>query len=667
MGRVSRAPLTTLILATLLAACGGEDQTARDPAAWEALGITRTEAELDAQLAGLENAPLDPPPVVGRDYAPVFPPPVAFDPAAWTTNTPSPSVAEPEAIKGGRIRLSWLSWPPTLRTEGPNSRLSQTSNLQDLVYETLLEWDPALGDFAPGLATHWQVGPDHQTFRFRLDPEARWSDGRRVTADDVVATIEHLQNPDRRDPYYEEWRTKIREAKVIDELTVEIRAREPKWRTLLEVGSMWIYPAAYIRMDGETYLDAWNWKLPPGSGPYALDPEDIRRGRSVTMRRRPDWWRASRPAAAGIFNFDAIVWEVVLDDELTYQKTLAGELDVYVVGAAQRWVEELDRETKIRQGWIQKRRIFNLNPEGIGGFCFNLREAPFDRRGVRLAFAHLFNREQLFAKFFYGQYEMMDSYFPGQKWARPDAEPVRYDPRRARELLAEEGYSSRDASGHLVDEKGKRFPDLIFEFDDPGWERIFAVVVRDLWNEAGIRLELRFIDFASLMKKQWEYRYTVTWMNWTEGLFPDPRSSYHSDYADVPQTNNGNGFKDPEADAIMDAYQLEFDAAERERMLQRLDAILFDAHLYALAWYAPHFRIIYWDRFGHPPEYGGRYRADVTNILRFWWYDPDRDARMRANMNANRGGYPDRPLNQEDDTEIQYWLDHERPGREMPR
>ena len=96
------------------------------------------------------------------------------------------------------------------------------------VYETLLTWDPALGDFAPSLATHWQVLPDKRTFRFRLDPEARWSDGRPGTADDVAATLEHLGNPDRRDPYSQDWRDKIESVKVLDDLTVEVRSREPR-------------------------------------------------------------------------------------------------------------------------------------------------------------------------------------------------------------------------------------------------------------------------------------------------------------------------------------------------------------------------------------------------------------------------------------------------------
>ena len=652
------------VLAVLvLAACGGESGPSRaiDPAALRALGVAENEAELDAALAGMQDAPIDPPPRVGVDYHPEFPPDLPFDPAEWLTNEPSPGVAMPDAKKGGILRLAWLSWPPTLRTEGPNARLSTLSDMQDLVYETLLDWDWEKSDFVPRLATHWQILPDRKTFRFRLDPAARWSDGRSVTADDVVATFEHLRNPDRKDPSADQWRGRIRSARALDRLTVEIAANEPEWRSMMNFGLTWIYPAAYIRMDGETYLDEWNWKLPPGSGPYELRTDDIHKGRSIGLRRRLDWWAATKPGNRGMFNFDEIVWEVVRDEELMYQRMLADELDVYVVNKAQRWVDELDREEKVRQGWIQKRKVYTLNPEGVSGYCFNMRVPPFNSRNVRLAFAHLFNREELFAKFFYYQYEYTDSYWPAQPWSRPGAERVRYDPKRARELLAADGWVRRDRQGFLVKEGGERFPELLLEFDDPGWERILAVTKTDLMDEAGIQLTLKYIDSTALLKKVWEHRYTVTWWGWTGESFPEPEFSYHSKYANVPQSNNLNGFADPEADRIMEAYKVEFDAKKRREMLQRLDRILFDAHPYALGWYAPYFRVIYWDRFGHPPEYASRYGRDVMNIISYWWFDPERDRATRENREAGRGNHPSMPLNQSDETELRYWMTHERP------
>lgn len=669
--RTIHSSILLLGLAAVLAACGGrtEPPPYDRQAALEALGLpgVAKEADLDAELAALDAVPVDPKPEVGRDYHPVFPPPIPFDPSEWETNPPAASVADPWAKKGGEIKLAYLEWPPTIRTEGPNSRLAFLSNLHLMIYESLVGYDMANQRFTPSLATHWRLFDDKMTMQFRIDPEARWADGREVTADDVVATIEHYQNPDRRDPLVSQyWDKLVDYAKVLDKYTVEVKAKEARWLSMMIVGEAAIYPAAYIRMDGDTYLEDWNWKLPPGTGPYEIRPEDIKKGRSITLHRRKDYWAKDRPENRGANNFDKIEWQIVRDQELMYQKTLAGELDIYQVSRAQRWVDELDNEEAIRMGWMQRRKIYYKEPQGYAGFCFNLRQPPFDKLKNRLAFAHLFNREKLFAKILFNQYEYIDSYFPGQIWARPNAQRVRYDPEEARRLLASEGWTDRDSEGYLVNKQGQRFEELTLEFAAPGFLRIFKVVQDDLWNEAGIKMKLKLIDGSTLLKKVWDYQFKVVYWGWTANLFPEPIQQFHSQYADVKQTNNLNGFKDPQADKIMEQYQVEFDPQKRLELMHELDTILFDAHLYALGWYAPFFRIIYWDKFGHPPEYTSRYTRDWINVMAYWWYDPVKDKALAHAKSNNEPLYPDRPDHQADDIEPTYWNTHELPMPDVP-
>lgn len=656
------------VLVLLLAACGGSEPAETGPPdqqAWERLGITKSEGAFSEATSALDEVPIDEKPVAGENYEPVFPPPIPFDPSEWKTNPPPPTVAVPDAPHGGELRLAWLSFPPTLRTEGPNSRLSTLSDVHNLVYETLLGYDVVRGDYVPVLATHWWISDDKLTYRFRIDPEARWSDGTEVTADDVVATIEHLKNPDRKDPAVSsQWNEYIESAKMLDKLTVEIRAKKPYWRTMVMLAFAYIYPAAYIRMDGQTYLEDWNWRLPPGSGPYELRSGDMEKEVSLTLTRRRDWWQGDRPENRGTFNFDRVKWIVVRDQELMYQKFLAGELDLYLVGRAQRWVEELDNEPSVRQGRVQMRKIYSRVPEGYGGYCFNMRNPPFDDVRVREAFAHLFNREKLFAKFFFFQYEYIDSYFPGQPWARPDARRVHYRPERARELLADAGWTHRNADGWLVNDAGERFPTLTLEYPYQSWTRIHSVFQNDLKEQAGIELELKVIDSSALLKKVWEYQFQLVFWSWTAGIFPNPEFQFHSKYANRPQTNNLNGFANERADEIMDAYKVEFDAKKRVELLQELDRILFDAHPYALNWYAPFFRIIYWDRYGHPPEYAAAYTRDVNNVIAYWWLDPGKKAALEAATRAGRGLYPDRPLNQAEDVDQTWWVGHEEPMKD---
>ena len=252
--------------------------------------------------------PIDPPPDVGKDYFPEFPPDLPFEESEWETNESPPGITDPNAKKGGKIVLAYTDWPPTIRTEGPNSRLAFLSNLHVTIYETLLGFDAVDMEYVPSLASHWQIGDDKMTYRFRIDPRARWADGREVTADDVVATVDHLLNPDRKDPLVQKyWEEMIDYAKALDKYTVEIKTTQARWRSMISIAAgMYIYPAAYIRMDGATYLEDWNWKLPPGTGPYEIKSHNIKKGRSITLTRVKDWWGLQDPNNDGAANFDEI-------------------------------------------------------------------------------------------------------------------------------------------------------------------------------------------------------------------------------------------------------------------------------------------------------------------------------------------------------------------------
>ncbi len=142
-----------LALLALLVACGGSEPAPEYDRAstFEALGIpgAETEADLREQLGTLDAVVIDPPPDVGKDYFPEFPEALPFDPSEWETNDSPPSIADPRAKKGGRIVLATTDWPPTIRTEGPNSRLAFLSNLHAMIYETLLGFDPVGMEYVP--------------------------------------------------------------------------------------------------------------------------------------------------------------------------------------------------------------------------------------------------------------------------------------------------------------------------------------------------------------------------------------------------------------------------------------------------------------------------------------------------------------------------------------
>ena len=241
-------------------------------------------------------------------------------------------------------------------------------------------------------------------------------------------------------------------------------------------------------------------------------------------------------------------------------------------------------------------------------------------------------------------------------WARPDRKRVNFDPDKARKLLAEDGWSQRDSAGYLTRADGTRFPTIKLLMPSPSWARIHGVIQEDLWKEAGIKLETQQILYSAFLKKVWEQKFQLVYFSWTAGLFPDMKMQFFSEFADQMQSNNLNGFKDKRADEIMVAYQTEFDAKKRKAMIHELDQILFDAHPYALGWYAPYFRVIYWDKFGYPPEYVSRY-GDSSNVIAYWWFNEKRQMKMENDRTEGRSRTP----SQSDIVDQFWWLKNPDP------
>jgi len=563
-------------------------------------------------------------------------------PADWMTAADYPAIGDARAkrVPGSRFVIPWETFPPTLRTEGPNSNLVQTTSIHSLMYEVLVQVHPGTGEFVPGLATHWKVetAPDRksQTFSFRIDPKARWSDGSPVTADDVYRTWWHQTQEDRKDPmsrmtFFEDYE----EPKLVDRHTIQVKTKELNWRLFLYFASgMLIFPAKECGLKGEEYLENWNWKLWTGSGPYALKEENIRKGDSITLVRRADWWAENERWGKNTYNFEQIKFLVVRDHELEFEMFKKGELDWFEPRRAKQWVEDLPKEEVIRKGWVKRRKVYNDGPQGFQGLCFNMREKPFDDRRVRLAFAHLYNREKLMEKLFYHEYEFLNTYFPSGGWGA-DSPRIKFDPDRAEELLEEAGYKKRDADGYLLGPDGKRF-EVTLELGSPVLERIYLVVKED-FEKAGIKFNLKLIDASTQIKKISDRQFKIHSQAWGGLRFPNPETSWRSDLADKPANNNTPGFKSARVDELCLKYNVTFDRAEQRKIVQEIDRLIFEEHPYALGWYGPYERFLYWDKFGHPDSYVTRLGSEIEDEMALlWWADPEREKAMTEAKKAGR-------------------------------
>jgi microcin C transport system substrate-binding protein len=581
-----------------------------------------------------------------------------FTGEGWETNTNPITYGSPDATKGGSLTLSWSEYPETLRTEGARSNTSQIGSIGGMVYEALLGFDMQDMKFSPSLATHWKRNADDSVYHFRLDPNAEWSDGEPVTAADVIATLGLLQDEGIGAPFTNELYSKFTVEKISDYI-IKVTNSDPNWRDFLYIGAgTTIFPAKYLsKIDGETYLEKYNDQMMPGTGPYIMNMDKTVPGELFVLKRRPDYWAADYDVTEGLHNFDEIRYLVVRDETLEKEKFKKGELDMYVVGRAQWWVQEFDLENPepdfaaLRRGLVQKRKIFSFDPKGVSGLAFNIRKPPFDDIRMRKALAMLWNRDQLIETLFFNEYTKLNSQYPGSVYMSPDRTIVPYDPAQAAKLLDEMGWTGRNAEGYRTDGDGN-----VLNITLPihqAYERIFTPMQEDL-KEAGIKLDLEITDWNTMWQMVMERRFSLVFMSWTGLSIPNPESSLHSNLAEPDNTNNIWGFKNERVDILLEQYNEEKDPRKRVEIIQEIDAIVTDAVLYAYGWVAPFTnRVLYWHKFGMPEWYYS-FSGDFSGITAMWWYDPDRAAVLE------RAGEDESITLEYGPQEIDYWGVQER-------
>jgi microcin C transport system substrate-binding protein len=566
-----------------------------------------------------------------------------FKGEGWQTNTTYDLVGDPQAVKGGVFRQAMSDFPTTLRYYGPNVS-AWNAWLQAMVYETLLGLHPTTMEYIPGLASHWQIGADKQTFRFRINPNARWSDGNPVVADDVVASWKLSVDKSLQDParsiIFEKFEQPVAESKYV----VRVKAKTVSWRNFLDFSnSLYVYPAHVLKnITGDSYIREWNYKMLPGTGAYTVKEADVNKGKTIKVRRRTDYWAEKERRNVGTANFDEIQQITVRDRNLEFEMFKKGDLDWYFVNRAAMWVQELDFDT-IKRGLVQKRKIFNHNPTGIQGFAMNTRREPFTDVRVRKALRHLFNREQMIEKLIFNEYLPMDSIFPGSVYENKNNEKIKFDPRKAVQLLEEAGWKDRDSAGRLV-RNGRPFNIEIIYADQAG-ERYLTIYQEDL-RKVGITLNLRFVTFETLLKLLDERTFDMVSSAYTGEAFPNPEGNLLSRLADEKNTNNITGFKNKRVDEIITIYNKEFELAKRVQLLQELDGIFTNEHHWILEWTAPYQRMVYWNKFGQPK---GILTAigDYRDVPGLWWVDPERAQKLQQalgdpSINLGEGKSDDR-------------------------
>lgn len=555
----------------------------------------------------------------------------------------------PSAPKGGR--LSMIGSAGRITFDSFNAFILKGDAAQGLEYlfDSLMVRADDEPDAVYGLvAKTADIAKDRLSVTFHLRPEATFSDGSPITADDVVFSFDALRTKGH--PVY---RTSLRDvvkAEALDPHTVRYTFKGKLLRDLpLTVSVLPILSKAYYatRKFEETSLEP-----PLGSGPYRI--KSFQPGRSVTFERRDDYWAKDLPVNRGRFNFGELKYEYFRDRTAELQNLKNGSFDLREEFTSVDWATAYDIPA-VKSGLLKRVTLPDDNPSGAQGFFLNTRRAKFADPRTRKALDYAFDFEWSNRNLFYGLYKRTASYFensplkaagppppeelallepfrdqlPAEVFGIPYTPPVTDGSGSDRRLLRKASLLL-DAAGWKL--KGRQRVNangdpLTIEFllFSQGFVRIIEPYVNNL-KLLGITASIRLVDPSQYERRVETFDFDITTRRYVLSLTPGPemKNYWGSQSASIDGSANLAGISSPVVDALIDRIMAAGSRHDMQVASRALDRVLRAGHYWVPQWYKAAHNVAFWDKFSWPevkPKYD-------RGIIETWWYDPEKAKRV---------------------------------------
>lgn len=559
----------------------------------------------------------------------------------------------PDAPQGGTMSFRGTGASQTFDSLNAFILKGEAAQGLELLYDSLLVGSADEPDSAYGLIAESIEYPEDRSWAiFNMRPEARFSDGEPITAEDVIWTFETLR--EKGAPIYRITLQDIQSVEALDPHRVKFTFREgAAMRDLPALaGGLSILPKHYY----ETVPFEESTLTPPvGSGEFVV--ADVQPGRSIRYCRDPDYWGAALPVNVGTLNFDCYVYEYFTDNTAAFEAFKVGEYRFHEEFFSAIWANDYTFPA-LERGWVKREEIEDARPAGTQGFWMNLRREKLQDPRVREAIALMFNFEWTNSTLFYGLYDRTDSFWensPMEASGLPEGEELALlEPFRDRlplEVFTEAAYappvsgerqtdrkSIRRASA-LLDEAGWTVgPDgmrrnaagqtLSIEFidDNPSLERVINPYVANL---RGIGIDARYnqIDAAQMQERQENFDYDIVPGRLVMSLSPsvELRSLFGSEGSLSPGTLNLAGVADPVVDELIELVIASDSREQLDLRVRALDRVLRAKQIWVPNWNKGSHWLAYWDVFGKPAEKPLYARGEA-----YWWFDQAKYDRLKA-------------------------------------
>ena len=499
------------------------------------------------------------------------------------------------------------------------------------------------------LAEAMSYPADYSSVTYRLRKEAKWHDGKPVTPDDVIFSLEAFK---KYHPFYSAYYRHVTKAEKAGPREIKFTFDAPGNRELPQIlGQLTVLPKHYWEgKDGTGKardISATTLEPPISSGPYKI--KSFVPGRTIVLERVKDYWGNSINVNVGRNNFDELRYEYFRDSTVALEAFKGDQIDWRTENSAKNWATAYDFPAV-----TEKRVVLEEFPNRSVGimqaFAFNIRRDKFKDPRVRRAMNFAFDFEEMNRQIFFGQYTRIASYFEGTELASsglpqgreleiletvrdgvpPEVftteytnpvggtpEKVRANLREGLKLLKSAGYEIKDRK--LVDGKTGAPFELELLTYDPSFERVM-LFFKPALERMGMTVSVRTVDATQYENRLRNWDFDVVVNSWAESLSPgnEQREFWGSQAAGMPGSRNIIGIKDAAIDKLIERVIFTRDRADLVAATKALDRVLLWHHFVVPQWTYGKTRTARWDRFGRPaemPKYGMSAFPDI------WWFD----------------------------------------------
>ena len=427
-----------------------------------------------------------------------------------------------------------------------------------LIFSGLVSLDTNL-NIRPDLAETWEVGAGGTVYTFHIHPDAKFHDGRDVTAQDVVFSWERAASPELQsdtvltymgdivgvhEKYFGQ-ADSISGLKVIDEKTLQVTIDAPKPYFLMKL----TFPTSFI-VDKDNVSLGEEWvKQPNGTGPYKL--REWKSYEYIVYEANQDFY-------LGAPSIPYVVYKLYAGDDVRLFET--GEVDIAGVGL-------YDVERMLDPNEPMNRNLVSGVNLCTNYVVFDATQPPFDDVNVRKAFSMAFDRQRYIDVLYQGLVlPAVGLYPPGLPGFDYSLEGLPFDPEQARELLKQSKYGGPEG-----------MPEIIYTNSGVGsFVGGNVAALAEMWEQyLGVKIQVENLDFNFYYQQIFSGNHGQIFDGGWCADYPDPENFadvlFHSD---VPQ--NHGGYSNPELDALLEAARIEPDVTRRIEMYQQAERIIVD-------------------------------------------------------------------------------------------